>query len=87
MSRKQQDLLKEAYEDSIDELSVYAQFFVEGYGFTEFEMDSALARAEMSPYEALWEGARKSEMNHLQHLWPAIIDARSIWKRTEASKL
>jgi acyl-CoA oxidase len=87
VSRVQQNLLKEAYVEAIERLSANAQFFVDGYGYTEYEMDSALARAGKTPYEALWEGAQKSEMNHLQHLRPAIIGARSIWQNIESSKL
>jgi acyl-CoA oxidase len=87
VSRAQQNLLKEAYEEAIENLSTIAPQIVEGYGYTEYEMDSALARSGMNPYEALWEGAQKSEMNHMQHLRPAIIGARSIWKNLESSKL
>lgn len=82
-----QQQLKEAYEDAIENFAIYTPAFIEGYGYTEFEMDSALARANMSPYEALWEGAQKSEMNNMQHLRPAIIGARRIWKDMESSKL
>ncbi|KAH8811027.1 acyl-CoA dehydrogenase/oxidase C-terminal [Xylogone sp. PMI_703] len=86
-SQDQQNSLKAAFEDAIDRLARNTASIIDGYGFTEYEMDSALARADMSPYEALWRGAQKSEMNHLQHLWPAIVGARGIWKNLEASKL
>jgi acyl-CoA oxidase len=50
-------------------------------------MDSALARSDMNPYEALFQGAQKSEMNQMQHLRPLIISARSIWKQVGEAKL
>jgi acyl-CoA oxidase len=49
-------------------------------------MDSALARSDMSPYEALFEGAKNSEMNNMRDIWPAIVDARKIWGRLEGTK-
>ena len=37
---------------------------IDAYGFTEYEMDSALARSDTEPYEALFqEGAVRSEMS------------------------
>lgn len=49
-------------------------------------MDSALARPEMDPYEALLQGAKNSEMNNFTEIWPTVIDARNIWKRVEGEK-
>lgn len=59
---------------------------IDAYGFTEYELDSALARADQTPYEAFFEGAQKSEMNNMQHLWPMMVDTRRIWKRLEEEK-
>lgn len=43
---------------------------IEAYDFIEYEMDSALARADKTQYEALFEGAKLSEMsgNTMSHL-------------------
>ena len=62
---------------------------IEAYGFTEYELDSALARSDKEPYEALFEeGAQRSEMsgNGMAHLWPVMVDTRQTWKRIEAEK-
>jgi acyl-CoA oxidase len=87
VSKTQQEFLREAYADAIEAFAKHTPFFVDGFGFTEYEMDSALARGDKNPYEALFEGAQKSEMNHMQHLRPAIIGARHIWRNLEKSKL
>lgn len=83
----QRDLLRQAYSSAIDAFVPHAKTFVEGFGFTEYEMDSALARSDMTPYEALFRGAQQSEMNQMQHLRPLIVGARSIWKNLESAKL
>ena len=59
---------------------------IEAYGFTEYEMDSALARSDTEPYEALFqEGAVRSEMSGMgmSHLWPMMVDTRQMWKKIE----
>ncbi|KIW87101.1 uncharacterized protein Z519_12212 [Cladophialophora bantiana CBS 173.52] len=36
---------------------------VSAYGLTEYELDSALARTNQTPYETLFHGAQTSEMS------------------------
>src|ERR1700761_3936094 len=86
LSGEQRDWLTDAYDDAIEELAGHARDIVEGYGFTEWEMDSALAKAKETPYEALFKGAQDSEMNHVQHLWPFIISIRDVWKEVQGEK-
>lgn len=86
LNAAQRQWLKEAYDDAIEELATHAGAVIEGFGFTEWEMDSALAKKDQTPYEALFEGAKRSEMNHMQHLQPLIISTRNIWKATQAEK-
>ena len=84
LSAEQRKALRAASETA---LALFAEkwvgYFIESYGFTEYEMDSALARAEETPYEALLNGARGSEMSGagMQHLWPMMVDTRELWKR------
>jgi acyl-CoA oxidase len=62
---------------------------IEAYGFTDFELDSALARPDKNPYEALFEeGAVRSEMsgNGMSHMWPMMVDTRSLWRKIEEEK-
>lgn len=62
---------------------------IDAYGFTEYELDSALARSDTEPYESLFqEGAVRSEMsgNGMSHLWPMMVDTRQMWKRIEEEK-
>lgn len=87
ISQAQRDLLREAYDSAIEKFVPHSKTIIDGFGFTEFEMDSALARSDMNPYEALFQGAQKSEMNQMQHLRPLIISARSIWKQVGEAKL
>ncbi|ODH48454.1 hypothetical protein GX48_05431 [Paracoccidioides brasiliensis] len=86
LTESQRKTLSSAYDRAIDTLSGYAKSIIDAYGFTEFEMDSALARADMDPYEALFAGAKNSEMNNMRDIWPTIVDARRIWGRLDAQK-
>lgn len=81
-------MLAEAYRSAIKNLATnHVSQIIDAYGFTEYELDSALARADQTPYEALLEGARKSEMNNMQHLWPMMVDTRGIWKEIERERV
>ncbi|KAH7110929.1 acyl-CoA dehydrogenase/oxidase C-terminal [Dactylonectria macrodidyma] len=80
-------LLKQAYDSALTHFAQFAGTLVEGFDFTEFELDSALARSDTDPYQALMMGARDSEINASQHLWPVIVGARSVWKEVNAAKL
>ena len=77
-------LLRQAYDDALEELvTKNIAAIIDAFGFTEYELDSALARADQTAYEVLFEGAQKSEMNHMQYMWPMIVDTRRMWKRIE----
>lgn len=86
LSADQRQWLKEAYDDAIADITKHADQIVDAFGFTEWEMDSALAKKDQTPYEALLEGAKRSEMNSMQHLWPLIISTRNIWKEVNGRK-
>ncbi|KAI2081686.1 hypothetical protein LOZ36_006150 [Ophidiomyces ophidiicola] len=86
LSELQRNTLLSAYDQAIETLAMHSQTIIDAYGFTDFEVDSALARPDMDPYEALWQGAKRSEMNNCRNIWPLIIDARKIWGRVEAEK-
>ena len=77
----QRGFLAEAYDGAIDEMaSKHVAKVIDALGFTEYEMESALARADKDPYESLLEGAQKSDLNDMQHLWPMLVETRSLWK-------
>jgi acyl-CoA oxidase len=88
LSHEQQRALRAAFENAVDKLAAkHLTDIITAYGFTEYEMDSALARADKSPYEALFEeGAKRSEMsgNGMSHLWPMMVDTRQLWRRASA---
>ncbi|KAK2743235.1 hypothetical protein FQN57_004924 [Myotisia sp. PD_48] len=86
LSELQRRTLNSAYDSAIEKLAAESQTVIDAYGYTDFEMDSALARPDMTPYEALFAGAKNSEMNDFTEIWPTIVDARNIWKRVEAEK-
>ena len=90
LSQTQHTLLRLAENAAIEELKAnYLGTIIDAYGFTEYEMDSALARADKEPYEALFEeGAVRSEMsgNGMSHLWPMMVDTRQMWKSIEKEK-
>jgi hypothetical protein len=84
--------LRSAYDSALRDFveQGHAEKLVDSWGLTEYEMDSALARAGESPYEALWKGAKASEMsgNGMKDVRPTIISARGIWKEVQGkSKL
>ena len=79
--------LRKAYSEVLADLGDnHVAAIIDAYGLTEYEMDSALARADQTPYEALLEGAKRSEMSgeKMSHLWPMMVDTRQIWKREKA---
>lgn len=84
----QQRLLRQANDAAVEKLaSDHLADVIDGYGFTEYELDSALARSDKTPYEALFEeGAKHSEMSGsgMSHLWPMMVDTRMIAKRIDA---
>jgi acyl-CoA oxidase len=86
LSLEQHKLLREAYAEALED---YAQnhvaSIIDAYGMTEYELDSALAKSDQTPYEALLEGAKRSEMSGagMSHLWPLMVDTRQIWNRIE----
>lgn len=90
ISQAQQRALRSAHDAAIEELaSEHLHDIIEGYGFTEYEMDSALARADKTPYEALFEeGAKRSEMsgNGMSHLWPMMVDTRKTFERIQEAR-
>ncbi|KAI1612554.1 acyl-CoA dehydrogenase/oxidase C-terminal [Exophiala viscosa] len=87
LPQKARNLLAEAYRNAINDLAdSHVARIIDAYGFTEYELDSALARADETPYEALLNGAKKSEMNNMQHLWPMMVDTRRIWREVEQDK-
>lgn len=90
LSQAQWKNLRLAKTAAVDELaSKYFDQIINAYGFTEFELDSALARSDKEPYEALFEeGAVRSEMsgNGMSHLWPMMVDTRQLWRKVEEEK-
>ncbi|KAK4938217.1 hypothetical protein LTR10_021290 [Elasticomyces elasticus] len=87
LTQQARNLLAEAYRNAINDLADnHVAKIIDAYGFTEYELDSALARADETPYEALLNGAKKSEMNNMQHLWPMMVDTRRIWREIEQEK-
>jgi acyl-CoA oxidase len=89
LSLEQHKLLREAYAEALDDYAKnHVASIIDAYGLTEYELDSALAKADQTPYEALLEGAKRSEMSGagMSHLWPLMVDTRQIWKRIEEEK-
>ncbi|KIW06485.1 uncharacterized protein PV09_02921 [Verruconis gallopava] len=85
----EQKWLRDAYAAALDDYAKnHVASIIDAYGLTEYELDSALARSNQTPYEALWEGAKKSEMSGaaMSYLWPVMIGARQIWKQIEEEK-
>lgn len=90
LSPAQQRTLRFALDQAVENLAgEHLDEIIAAYGFVEFELDSALARSDKTPYEALFEeGAKRSEMsgNGMSHLWPMMVDTRQIWKRIKAEQ-
>jgi acyl-CoA oxidase len=90
LSQSQHKSLRLAKAAAIEDLKTnHLAHIIEAYGFTEYEMDSALARSDTEPYEALFqEGAVRSEMSGtaMSYLWPMMVDTRRMWKKIEEEK-
>ena len=91
LSSSQRRLLRLTEASAIEEMaSKHLTRVIDAYGFTEYELDSALARSDTDPYTALFEeGAKRSEMSGsgMSHLWPMMVDTRQLWKRIEERKV
>jgi acyl-CoA oxidase len=89
LSLDHQSLLREAYRDALADLAVnHVATIIDAYGLTEYEMDSALAKSDQTPYEALLDGAKKSEMSGagMSHLWHMMVDTRNTWAKLQQEK-
>ncbi|KAF7193638.1 Peroxisomal acyl-coenzyme A oxidase 1 [Pseudocercospora fuligena] len=78
--------LKKAYLHAINDLATHhVAGIVQAFGFTEYELDSALARADKSPYESLFEAAKNSELSgeKMEHMYPVIIETTNIWRKMQ----
>ena len=82
--------LKTAYDNTLKDFadSAAAEQLVDAWGLTEYELDSALARTDKTPYEALWEGAKNSEMSGdgLKDMRPFMVETRNTWRDVEEQK-
>ena len=90
LTQQQLSSLRTAYHDvTVDMAENHTVSIVEAWGLTEYELDSALARSDMTPYEALLDGAKKSEMSgeKMSHMWPMIVDIRKMASRIGEAKL
>lgn len=84
LTQPQLSSLRTAYNDAIIDMAEnQTASIVEAWGLTEYELDSALARSDQTPYEALLDGARKSEMSgaNMSHMWPMMVDTRMMASR------
>jgi acyl-CoA oxidase len=89
LDRGQQRALSSAYDEALNDLAEnHAATIIDAYGLTEYELDSALAKSDQSPYEALFEGAKRSEMSgaNMAHLWPLMVETRQLWNKIAESK-
>jgi acyl-CoA oxidase len=79
--------LRRALEVAVANSAPHIDSLVEALGFTEFELDSVFARGDKTPYEALWEGAKQSELNDNAFIRPSLLYARNLWRKYPSSKL
>ncbi|GES66337.1 hypothetical protein ATEIFO6365_0013030500 [Aspergillus terreus] len=77
--------LRDTHRSCIASFSNHVQSIVDALGFTEIELNSAFARESQTPYEALVETARQSEMTDNRFVRPTILQARKLWKKYQGS--
>ncbi|KAK5952764.1 hypothetical protein OHC33_006357 [Knufia fluminis] len=89
LTQGQLSSLRTAYNDAITDMADnHVASIIEAWGLTEYEIDSALARSDQTPYEALLDGAKRSEMSgeKMSHLWAMMVDTRKMAGRIEAER-
>lgn len=89
LTQQQLSSLRFAYNDAITDMAEnHTASIVEAWGLTEYELDSALARSDQTPYEALLLGAKKSEMSgdKMSHMWPMMVDTRKLASRIDEER-
>jgi hypothetical protein len=88
LSSEQREMLRQVESEILlDYAPNHVDEIVKAYGFTQYEMHSALARVDKTPYEALLEGAKKSEMSELdwqrREAIPVILEVTNLWRKIE----
>lgn len=78
--------LRIAHQTAISSFGQYVDVIVDALGFTESELNSVFARKDQTPYEALWESAKQSELSDNAFIRPILLHARGIWKKHQADR-
>jgi hypothetical protein len=77
--------LKAAYEKSLVEFEPHVFSLLEAFSFTPLETKSTLCPVDKTPYEALVDWCKGSELNDTESMRPTILEIRSLWKQHQAS--
>ncbi|KAF9889040.1 hypothetical protein FE257_008017 [Aspergillus nanangensis] len=72
--------LRKAHASCIASFGDHVSSIVDAFGFTESELNSAFARDNQTPYEALLETAQQSPLTDNRFIRPTILRARNLWK-------
>jgi len=90
LTAPQLSALRTAYSDAITDMADnHVASVIEAWGLTEYELDSALARSNQDPYEALLDGAKKSEMSgdRMAHMWPLMVETRKLADKIDKERM
>jgi hypothetical protein len=79
--------LKAALEKSIADFEPHLYTILEAFSFTPLETKSTLCPVDKTPYEAIVDWTKGSELNDNSFMRPTILDIRSTWKKVEQAKL
>jgi len=74
-------ILREVQGQHISSFTLHVDPIINALGFTEMELNSAFAKDNQTPYEALLETAKQSDMNDNNFIRPDIAKARNMWKQ------
>lgn len=81
LSESDISILREVHRRHISSFPAHVDTIIDALGFTEMELNSAFAKDNQTPYEALLETAQQSDMNDNRFIRPAIARARNMWKK------
>ena len=73
--------LKAAYEASLIKFEPHMYTFLEAFSFTPFETKRTLCPVGKTPYEAIVDWVKGSELNDNSFMRPTILNVRSLYKK------
>lgn len=78
--------LQIAHRGAISSFTQHVDPIIDAFGFTDTELNSIFTQQDRTPYEALWDIARQSQLSDNTSIRPILLHARSLWKKYQGAR-